>query len=104
MCPTRLSILIFLHFHYFIFALQTADKWLSNFSLDDKNSYKILTKSIFVAPIFSRCSNGYVDNGMEGCFRIITIKEQTQLEHLLRQLNRIFVHEYYTNGRNNELF
>lgn len=51
---------------------------------------RIVTKSIFIAPRFNRCPEGYVDDGTGDCFRRIRVEEFAYWDNIVIKLNALY--------------
>lgn len=73
-------------------------KWLlvedTQPSPSDSNSglliRRITPKSVFVAPSFSGCSEGYRLDGMGRCVKLVKVNQAAQLDFLLQKLNSMY--------------
>lgn len=51
---------------------------------------RIVTKSIFIAPSFNRCPEGYADDGTGICFRRIRVEEFAYWDNIVIKLNALY--------------
>lgn len=51
---------------------------------------RITPKSVFVAPSFSKCSDGYRPDTMGRCVKVVKLNQTAQWDFLLKQLNSMY--------------
>jgi len=51
---------------------------------------RITPKSVFVAPSFNKCSDGYRPDSMGRCVKVVKINQAAQWDFLLKQLNSMY--------------
>lgn len=51
---------------------------------------RITPKSVFVAPSFNKCSDGYRPDTMGRCVKVVKLNQQAQWDFLLKQLNSMY--------------
>lgn len=51
---------------------------------------RITPKSVFVAPSFNKCSDGYRPDNMGRCVKVVKINQAAQWDFLLKQLNSMY--------------
>lgn len=51
---------------------------------------RITPKSVFVAPSFSKCSDGYRPDTMGRCVKVVKLNQAAQWDFLLKQLNSMY--------------
>lgn len=65
-------------------------------------SRRITPKSVFVAPAFSRCSEGYRLDGMGNCVEIVRLNEAAQWESVLEKLKQMSAQQFGFNKRQSQ--
>lgn len=51
---------------------------------------RITPKSVFVAPSFNKCSDGYQPDSMGRCVKVVKLNQAAQWDFLLKQLNSMY--------------